>query len=61
MKDLYNIDWQKQYCKLAILPKAIYMFNAILQNSEEILCCNRKVNPEVHMEAEKALNSTKQS
>jgi hypothetical protein len=23
------MDWQNQYCKMAILPKAIYMFNEV--------------------------------
>jgi hypothetical protein len=45
--------------EMVILPKAIYKTpskpNGILQNS--ISFRNRKVNPKVHMEAQKSLNS----
>ena len=26
---LYSMDWKNKYCKMSILPKAIYTFNAI--------------------------------
>jgi hypothetical protein len=36
--------------KMAILPKAIYRFNGIHQNSNSILQCFRKGNLQIHLE-----------
>jgi hypothetical protein len=38
---------------MPIIPKAIYMFNASISNSNDILHRNRKINPEIHMETRK--------
>jgi hypothetical protein len=43
---------------MSIQLKAIYMFDVIhLKNSNEILCRDRKINPKVHMKAQKTSSS----
>jgi CRISPR/Cas system CSM-associated protein Csm4 (group 5 of RAMP superfamily) len=44
--------------KMTILPKVIYMLNAILiKISNAILHTKRKISPKVHLKAQKTLNS----
>jgi hypothetical protein len=43
--------------KMTILLKAIYMFNANYQNSNDILHQDREINLKVHMEVRKTSNS----
>jgi hypothetical protein len=47
--------------KMAILSKAIHMFNAIPIKILIILLRDRKVNPKVHLEAQKTSNSQNNS
>jgi hypothetical protein len=51
------VDWQNQYHENGYTTKAIYMFNAIHQIYNDILHRDRKLNPTVHMETQKTLNS----
>jgi hypothetical protein len=46
--------WQNQYCENGILQKEICMFNAM---TIKILHRDRKINPKIHKEAVKTLNS----
>jgi hypothetical protein len=46
---------------MAILPKPIYVFNTIPQNSHVILHRNRKNNNEIHMETQMTLDSQSNS
>jgi hypothetical protein len=62
-KDLL-CSWTGRICivKMATLPKALYRFNAILIKIPVVIFFrNRKINTEVHLEAEKTLESQSNS
>jgi hypothetical protein len=52
------IDWQNQYCEYGCATKSnLYVQYNPHQNSNDILQRQKKINPKVHMEAQKARNS----
>jgi hypothetical protein len=52
------MDWQKQYCENDYITKRnLYVQCNFHQNSNDIHCRDQKINPKVHLEAQKSTNS----